>query len=100
MFSLMDTANYADHSPCYVHSEFGSHDNILVPRSTLPSAEYSFLFNPFLGYGSCSTAQIGGYVNTASFSQILDVRRGLTLIVYSDDDLESYSFKNILVELL
>ena len=98
MFALMDPSNYVNHSPCYVRS--GSHDNVLVPTSTPPPAEYTLLFNPYLGYGSCSTAQVGGYVNTATFSNILDYSKALNLIVYSDNDRESYVFKSILVEFL
>ena len=96
-FSLVDTSNYIDHSPCYVHPLFGTHDNILVPASTPPPAEYTLLFNPYLGYGQCSTAQVGGYVNTATFSQ-LDFSKGLSLIIHADGVGESYTFKSILVE--
>ena len=97
LFTFADRSNYPTYTPCLAS---GNQDNILVPASTPPPAEYSLLFNPFLGYGSCSTAQVGGYVNTATFAQTLDTRRGLTLIVLSADIGEHYNFTSILVELL
>ena len=57
------------------------------------------MFQPFHKYGTCYTAQDGGYVNVGRFNEELDTSKGVSLLVNRDDDAgETYRYYYFLIE--
>ena len=96
-FMLPDTTNYNDHAPCYGVEgnpgvRLGSQRTIEKSTPTVPASErffpgrfeFSFKLNEQRGF--CYTAHVGGYVKETTYRRQLDISKGLSLEVYSDDD--------------
>ena len=62
MVHIHDLGNYPGLAPCFLIT--GTHDNTLVSSGTKVPATFKLTFTPFYKYGSCETAQEGGYINT------------------------------------
>ena len=95
--AISDTGNYASDSPCgLVH---GTEDGTLVSSGTKVPATFKFTFTPFYKYGSCETAQEGGYINTGRFNAQIDMTKPLYLCVNRENPLEQYNFHYFMVEI-
>lgn len=111
-FMLPDTTNYRDHSPCYGVEgtpgvRLGSQRTIEKSAPTVDSSErffpgrfeFTFKLNEMRGF--CYTAHVGGFVKETTYSRQLDVSKGLSLEVYSDDDHgERYGIRLITVSVI
>ena len=98
-FHIVDTSNYGTHPPCYVPATEGSDENNRVTTRRV-SPQFTILFSPFYKYGTCSSAQDGGYLNVATFNKQVDPTNGLSLVVYRNEAHENYQFRYFLVEIL
>ena len=98
-FLIVDSSNYHNHSPCYLLPLEGSQVNKLVTTRTV-SSQFTFLFSPFYKYGTCSSAQDGGYLNVGTFNNQVDPTNGLNLVIYRSDAREQYQFNYFLIEIL
>ena len=95
---VIDLSNYIDQSPCF--PLIGEHDNTLVSPGTQVPALFKLIFTPFYKYAACETAQEGGYINTGTFNDQIDISKPLSLRVYSDDDIgEEYFVHSLDVEI-
>ena len=103
-FSILDPSFYSTVAPCIPADgdpALTEHENNLVPDDTPHSSQYVMVFNPFHRYGTCSSAQNGGYTNVATFKYFLDVRAGVELCGISGlNDGETYEFYYFIVELI
>lgn len=99
-FYLADTTNYPSNPPCGVHSSEGSDLGTRVPTDTPGYSQVTIVFDPSTQYGTCSTAQVGGYVNVAIFNDLVSPLKGLYFVqVYRDDDAdEVYDFYYFIIE--
>ena len=95
---ILDINNYPNSPPCVVSA--GTNHNRRVSSTTSVPATFKLSFTPFYKYGSCETAQGGGYINTGRFNAQLDVTKPLFLQLFSDDAGEQYSLFYILVEIV
>jgi len=59
---ITDLNNYPTYAPCLPSG--GTHDDTRVSSGTKVPATFKLTFTPFHKYGSCETAQEGGYINT------------------------------------
>ena len=98
MWGILDKNNYDSYSPCYIWPASGIHDDTRVSTSTLVPTTTKLTFTPFYKYGSCETAQQGGYINTGRFNAQVDITKPLFLEMDRKDAAEEYSFFYILVE--
>ena len=96
---ITDSANYATLAPCTISSGSGSHDDTCVSSGTKVPATFKLTFTPFYKYGSCETAQEGGYINTGRFNTQLDITKPLYFRVDRQDATEEYYFHYFLVEI-
>ena len=94
---IVDMDNYGSFPPCYPTS--GTHDNTRVSSGTTVPATLKLTFTPFYKYGSCETAQEGGYINTGRFNTQLDITKPLYLHVDRHSASEEYYFHYFLVEI-
>ena len=95
---ITDLSNYGSIPPCRPTS--GTQDGTLVSSGTKVPATFKLTFTPFYKYGSCETAQEGGYINTGRFNTQLDITKPLYLRVDRDNnDNEQYYFHYFLVEI-
>ena len=94
---MTDIGNYGIHPPCFLKD--GTHDDTRVPSGTKVPATLKFTFTPFYKYGSCETAQEGGYINTGRFNTQLDITKPLYLHVQRKEGPEQYYFHYFLVEI-
>ena len=94
---IHDLDNYPSGSPCYLRD--GSHDNTLISSGTKVPAMFKLTFTPFYKYGSCETAQEGGYINTGRFNTQLDITKPLYLRVDRNNANEEYYYYYFLVEI-
>ena len=94
---IVDVNNYVDNSPCRPLP--GVHDNILVSSGTQGPATVKLIFTPFYKYGACETAQEGGYINTGTFDDQIDITKPLFLRWYRDHAGESYFLHYLRVEI-
>lgn len=103
-FAILDTSFYNETAPCIPADgdpALTEHENNLVPEDTPHSSQYVMVFDPFHRYGTCSSAQNGGYTNVATFKYFLDVRSGVELCGLSGlYDGETYEFYYFIVELI
>ena len=98
LFFVADLTNYPSSPPCTPYK--ATHDDNRVSGGPVPS-QVTFLFEPFHKYGACYTAQDGGFVNTGTFNDQLDLSHGISLIVQRHNDgAETYRFYYFLVEIL
>ena len=97
-FYLRGPSNYASSPPCHVFN--GSHENTRVPTNAPPYSKVTMTFQPYRKYGSCYTAQNGGYENVGTFSTQLDITKGLSLTVKRDGGTEIYNFFYFHVEII
>ena len=93
---MVDRSNYND-PPCRLFN--GIHDNTLVSSGTKVPATFKLTFTPFYKYGSCETAQEGGYINTGRFNTQLDITKPLYLRVERSDANEQLYYHYFLVEI-
>lgn len=71
-----------------------------VPATEPYPGQFTFTFKPFFQYGSCSTAQNGGYINVGKFNAQIDTTKPLSLVVAQDDNgLNPYTFYYFLIEI-
>ena len=77
----------------------GSHDNPSVAAGTPFSSSYKLTFTPFNKFGFCESAQVGGYINTATFSAQIDITKPLFLIVERERTGEEFYYHYFLVEI-
>ena len=77
----------------------GTHDDTRVSSGTKVPATVKLTFTPFYKYGSCETAQEGGYINTGRFNTQLDITKPLYLHVDRGGAHEQYYFHYFLVEI-
>ena len=111
-FMLPDTTNYRNHAPCYgvegkPGRRLGSQRTIEKSGPTVPASErfypgrFEFTFKLNERRGFCYTAHVGGYVKETTYSRQLDISKGLSLEVYSDDDRgERYGIRLITVSVI
>ena len=97
VMSIRDLGNYGSAPPCRPASD--TQDGTLVSSGTKVPATFKLTFTPFYKYGSCETAQEGGYINTGRFNTQLDITKPLYLRVYRDQAPEEYYFHYFLVEI-
>ena len=77
------------HIPCVLAG--GS--NHALPANIPPPSEVTMNFQPYHRYGSCSTAQNGGYINVGIFPTQLNITKGLSLVARRDNERgEVYDF--------
>ena len=100
LWLIVSTLNYDIVSPCFILSGSGSHDDTRVSSTTRTPTTTKLTFTPFYKYGSCETAQEGGYINTARFTAQLDVTKPLFLQVRRYSATEPYSIFYFLVEII
>ena len=100
-FILVDANNYGDFSPCSPFPLNATHEKTQVPTSTPPYSEVTLTFQPYRSYGTCRTAQNGGYTNAGTFDAQLDITKGLSLVASRDDEAgEVYDFYYFQVEIM
>ena len=99
-WGLLDINNYSNLPPCYIWPGEGTFDDTRVSSTTRVSAIAKFIYSPFHKYGSCETAQEGGYINTGRFNAQLDVTKPLLLQVRRDGAGEQYSLFYLFVEIV
>ena len=97
-FIIHDATNYASLSPCYIVN--GVQEDVRIPRSTPPYSEVTLTFQPYRRYGTCRTAQNGGYVNAGTFNAQLDITKGLSLVIRRNNAAEVYDFYYFQVEIM
>ena len=95
---LHDKLNYRNCPPCYLSN--GVQQNTLVPANTPPFTEVTLTFQPYRKYGTCHTAQNGGYVNVGTFNAQLDITKGLSLVARRHHATETYDFYYFHVEII
>ena len=103
LWTIVDRDNYLLHPPCAIWFDSASLDDdtrVLDPSTTLVPVTTKLTFTPFYKYGSCETAQEGGYINTARFDAQLDVTKPLFLQVRRHGSREQYSIFYFLVEIV
>ena len=98
-FKLHDQGNYVDYTPCNAHNA-AFQGATRVPRNTPAPRQYTMIFKPSDRYAVCSTAQEGGYINTAIFYAQLRATEPLSFVVHRQASHDQYSFNYILVEIL
>ena len=97
-FALRDPGNFAGYSPCQpIPAE---QDDTRIPANSIQASVYVLQFDPFHQYGSCTTANVNGYVNTATFKNKLDLTKKLSLVVNREDAPEEYNFLYFTVEIM
>ena len=105
-FATYDKSNYNNLSPCQ-HIEGETSTGLLkssvhvkgpLVTSQSYSSEMKLQFRPTEKWGSCHTEHNEGYVNIASYSNQLDITKGLYLQMYHEDDPEKYRIKYIVVD--
>ena len=96
---ITDSDNYPSYAPCTLSGGRGTHDDTRVPSGTKVPATFKLTFTPFYKYGSCETAQEGGYINTGRFNTQLDITKPLYLRVDRQDPSEQYYYHYFLVEI-
>ena len=84
-------------APCGIYN--GAQDSTSVASGTRVPAAFKLTFTPFYKYGSCETAQEGGYINTGRFNTQLDITKPLYLRVDRQTSSEVYYFRYFLVEI-
>ena len=99
-WALLDKNNFGSLPPCIIWSNEGSSDDKRIVSTATVSASAKFTFVPFYKYGTCETAQEGGYINTGRFNAQLDLTKPLSLGLYRHNSGEQYSFYYILVEVV
>lgn len=102
-FHLEDPVNYDSTPPSLPPCKpvAGIHDNTLVSNNSPLPNQYTLLFKPYSKYGACYTAQDGGYVNTAEFTNQMIITQPLSLVLHGGDEPnEGYTFHYFLVEIL
>ena len=97
-FVLRDPGNFDSLSPC--QPDNAEQDDIRIPANSMQASVYVFQFDPFHQYGSCTTANVNGYVNTASFNNKLDLTKKLSLVVNREEAPEEYNFLYFAVEIM
>ena len=100
LWTIVDRDNYPGTSPCVIWFGSGSNDGTTVSSTTRTPTTTKLTFTPFYKYGSCETAQEGGYINTARFTTQLDVTEPLFLQVRRHSATEQYSIFYFLVEII
>ena len=100
VWTIIDRNNYPSNPPCAIWFGTGLHDDARVSSTTLTPTTTKLTFTPFYKYGSCETAQEGGYINTARFTTQLDVTKPLFLQVRRNHRGERYSIFYFLVEII
>ena len=96
-FNILDVNNYNQFSPCQVNN--GNDDDTRVTPGTLASATIKLTFSPFNKLGICETAQDGGYINTATFEEQIDITKPLFLNLRRGNANEVYYFHYFNVEI-
>ena len=97
-FILRDPGNFANYSPCQPFP--AEQDDTRIPANSMQASVYVLQFDPFHQYGSCTTANVNGYVNTGTFKNILDLTKKLSLVVNREDAPEGYNFLYFTVEIM
>ena len=95
-FVLRDPGNFANLAPCQANN--AEEDSTRIPTNSQQASVYVLQFDPFHQYGACTTANINGYVNTATFSNNLDLTKKLSLVVNREEAAEEYDFLYFSVE--
>ena len=90
-FIVADRTSFMADAPCY--PLFGTGEDTLLADASTPEAdEVTFHFTPFHSYGTCYTAQEGGYANVATFDTQLDPTMDLNLLVEGNSFLRFHYF--------
>ena len=97
-FILADKFDYGRSGPCYL--KHAVQKNTLVPTNTPPFSQVTVTFQPYRKYGTCHTAQNGGYVNVGTFESQLDIYKDLKLTVARNTAGETYDFYYFYVEII
>ena len=98
-FKVRDVNNYAVGRPPCDAVAATSQDGNLVDERTHAPAQAVMVFKPLRKYGACYLPLDGGYVNTATFNDQLDLGRSINLILRRDNPVEEYGIYYILVEI-
>ena len=98
-FTIVDPTNFHNHSPCFARR--ASQDNTLVPAGTKQGSIYQMIFGPDKGYGACTAGYQNGYINSARFTDKLDLNKEISVVMRKDDDFpEEYNFHYFIIEVL
>ena len=98
-FSLLDPTLWRHYSPCLARR--ASQDNTLVPAGTKQGSIYQMIFGPDKGYGACTAGYENGYINSARFTDKLDLSKEISVVMRKDDDPpEEYNFHYFIIEVL
>ena len=97
-FIILDSSSVTSSSPC-VPNGYSSFENNRITELKV-AGQATMTFDPFHRFGSCYTAQDGGYVNTAKFTYQMDITKGLDLVIHRGTYSETYNFYYVLVEIL
>ena len=98
-FTILDPGNFPEVSPCFASG--GSHDNTLVPPDSKQASIYQIIFEPDQSYGACTAGYGNGYINTAQFTDRLDLSKELSFVVRKAvDSAEEYDFYYFILEVL
>ena len=98
-FIIVDPANFPVHSPCT--ADRASQDNTLVPVNSKQASVYQLVFEPFHRYGACTAGYNNGYINTARFTDRLDLSKEVSLVVRKDNySPEEYDFYYFMIEII
>ena len=95
---LDDKLNYPTAAPCFLDNAVQK--NTLIPANTPPFSEVTLTFQPYRRYGTCHTAQNGGYVNVGTFKSQLDINKDLSLTLRRHSAAEVYDFYYFYVEII
>ena len=95
---IRDVSNYGNYLPCHAVNST-ARDGELVPTDTPFPSVVKLTFIPFYRYAACETAQLGGYINTGTFSFQLDTTKPLFLIVHREGPHEEMFFRYFRVEI-
>ena len=100
LWTIVDKNNYPGTPPCAIWFGGGLYDDTTVSFTTPAPVTSKLTFTPFYKYGSCETAQEGGYITTARFNAQLDVTNCLFLQVRRHGPREQYAIFYFLVEIV
>ena len=94
-YIILDINNYPT-APCRARSASGSQKTLQT--GPVPD-QFTFLFKPAERFGSCSTAQNGGFVNVATFNSQLDLSLGISLRLRMNEPNEDIRYYYFLAEI-
>ena len=83
-------------NPCQIH--LGSQNGRSGPLGDPLAGTYVLLFDPLHRFGSCSSNN--GFATDGKFNDQVDASKGLSMVLYRNNDNEQYTFHYFLIEFL